>query len=106
MKPFAPHCVSATKASPSPEALLSAEAFGSMKTTEAAVAGMARPVVDTVVEVIVVVSLMMLPFTKTASIAKVVPITKMIPIAKVTEIIKIIVEVPEEHDRCNPHFKR
>jgi len=80
-------------------------------TVEAAVVGMARPVVGAVIEVIVVVSFMMLPITTVlpitvAPVAKVVPITKMIPIAKVTEIIKIMVEVPEENDRCNPHFKR
>jgi hypothetical protein len=73
---------------------------------------MPRSIVDTGIDVIVVVSLMLLAFPKTASITKVPSIPKvlslmtMVPIVKVTEIIKIMVEVPEEEDRCKPDFKR
>jgi hypothetical protein len=79
-------------------------------TGEAAVAGMPRPVVDAVIEVLVVVSFMMLPIAKVSPIAKVVPIVvpvaKVVPIAKVTEVIKIMVEVAEEENRREAHVKR
>ena len=57
-------------------------------TGEAAATGMARPVVDAVIDVFVIVSFMMLP------IAKAVPVV--VPIAMVTKVIKIMVEVAEE----------
>jgi hypothetical protein len=63
-------------------------------TGEAAVAGMARAVIDAVTEVFVVVSFVMRPIT-VLPVAKVVPIV--VPIAKVTKVsIKIMVEVAEE----------
>ena len=88
------------------------EAFASMGspataavlTGEAAVAGMPKPAVGAVIEVIVVVSLMMLPITRVLPIAKVVPIV--VPIVKVTKVIKIMVEVAEEHNRREAHVKR
>lgn len=74
-------------------------------TGEAAVVGMARPVVGAVIELIVVMSFMMLPITKVPPIAmipitmppigKVVPIV--VPVAKMTKVsIKIVVEVAEK----------
>ena len=119
----------------------SMEAFASMEshagarrhyttTVEAAVVGMAKPVVGAVIEVIVVVSFMMLRITTVAPIAKVVPtivtivapVAKMVstivppvgkvipivaPIAKVTKVsIKIMVEVAEEENRREAHVKR
>jgi hypothetical protein len=44
-------------------------------TVEAAVVGMARPVVGAVIEVIVVVTFMMLSITTVSPIAKVLPVT-------------------------------
>jgi hypothetical protein len=67
---------------------------------------MPRSIVDTGIDVIVVVSLMLLAFPKTAPITKVLSLMTMAPIVKVTEIIKIMVEVPKEEDRCKPDFKR
>jgi len=86
-------------------------------TVEAAVVGMARPVVGAVIEVIVVVSFMMLPITTVlpitvAPVAKVVPITmspigQVVPIVKVTKVsIKIMVEVAEEEKRREANVKR
>jgi hypothetical protein len=80
-------------------------------TVEAAVVGMARPVVGAVIEVIVVVTLM-LSITTVSSIAKVLPIAvapiaKVVPVAKVTKVsIKIMVEVAEEENRREAHLKR
>ena len=71
---------------------------------------MTRPVVDAVIEVIVVVSFMMLPISKAPpvtvpSIGKVIPIV--LPIAKMTKVsIKIMVEMTEEEDRGEAHVKR
>jgi len=87
-------------------------------TVEAAVAGMARPVIGAVIEVIVVVSFMMLPITTVPPIARVVPITVppvtvlpiavvpiVVPIAKVMKVsIKIM--VAEEENRRKAHVKR
>jgi hypothetical protein len=87
-------------------------------TVEAAVVGMARPVVGAVIEVIVVVSFMMLPITTVPPIAKVLPITVppisvlsiavvpiVVPIAKVMKVsIKIM--VAEEENRREAHVKR
>jgi hypothetical protein len=84
---------------------------------KAAVVGMGRPVVDTVIEVIVVVSFVMLSITTVPPIAKVLPVNvppigKMLPIAvapiaKVTKVsIKIMVAVAEEENRCEAHVKR
>jgi hypothetical protein len=136
----ASHSVRADRAASSMEAfatMSSVEAFASMEshvgtrrhytsTVEAAVFGMARPVVGAVTEVIVVVSFMMLRITTVAPIAKVVPtivtivapvakmvstivppVGKVIPIAKVTKVsIKIMVEVAEEEKRRKAHVKR
>lgn len=98
MKASASHSVRAARADSSMEATMSSVgAFASMEsrattavlTGEAAVAGVARPVVDAVIDVFVVVSFMMLP------IAKAVPVV--VPIAMVTKVsIKIMVEVAEE----------
>jgi hypothetical protein len=80
-------------------------------TVEAAVVGMARPVVRAVIEVIVVVGFMILPITTVPPVA-VVPITvspigKVVPIAKVMKVsIKIVVEVAEEEKRRETHVKR
>jgi len=114
MKASAAHSVRAARADSSMEATMSSVgAFASVEsrattaalTGEAAVAGMARPVVGAVIEVIVIASFMMLPITKAPPIARVLPIT-MAPIAKVLPIvvpvamtkvsIKIMVEVAEE----------
>jgi hypothetical protein len=83
-------------------------------TVEAAVVGMARPVIGAVIEVIVVVSFMMLPITTVPPIARVVPITVppvakvvpiVVPIAKVMKVsIKIM--VAEEENRRKAHVKR
>jgi hypothetical protein len=62
-------------------------------TVEAAVVGMARPVVGAVIEVIVVVSFMMLPITTVPPIAKVLPIT-VLPTVKVIPIVVPIATVP------------
>jgi hypothetical protein len=96
-------------------------------TVEAAVVGMARPVVGAVIEVIVVMSFMMLPITTVLPITvapiaivppitKVVPITRspigkvvpiVVPIVKVTKVsIKIMVEVAEEEKRREANVKR
>jgi hypothetical protein len=75
-------------------------------TGEAAVVGMARPVVGAVIEVVVVVSFMMLSIT-VAPIAKVLPTIvppvgkvlaiTVLPITKVTKVsVKIMVAVAEE----------
>ena len=64
----------------------------------AAVAGMVRPVVGAVIEVVVVVSLMTLPATKVSPIAKVTPVTALSTF-KVTKVIKIMVEVAKEAKR-------
>src|SRR5882762_11004475 len=126
-----PRSVRADRAASSMEAFAttsSVEAFASMEshagarrhyttTVEAAVVGMARPVVGAVIEVIVVVSFMMLPFTTVlpitvAPVAKVVPITmspigQVVPIVKVTKVsIKIMVEVAEEEKRREANVKR
>jgi putative ribosome biogenesis GTPase RsgA len=96
----APHSVRAAKAASSVEASV---------TRETAMLGMPRPVVGAVIKVIIVVSLMMLPFTKASLITKVLavaPIAKVGPIAKVTEVIKIVVEVAEEENRSKAHVKR
>jgi hypothetical protein len=83
-------------------------------TVEAAVVGMARPVIGAVIEVIVVVTFMMLPITTVPPIAKVLPITvppvavppiAVVPIAKVMKVsIKIM--VAEEENRRKAHVKR
>ncbi len=103
MKASATHSVRATRADSSMEATVSSVyAFASMEspgtttavlTGEAAVVGMARPVVDAVIDVFVVVSFVMPPIT-VPPIAKAVPIV--VPIAKVMKVIKIMVEVAEE----------
>ena len=75
----------------------SVRAFASMespKTTsvltyESAVFGMARPVVEAVIDVIVVVSFMTLPIAKAMEVA-----------------IKMMVEVAEEENRSKAHRKR
>jgi hypothetical protein len=115
-----PNPASAMKAASSVTAfttMASAEAFASMEShvgtrrhyttaVEAAVVGMARPVVGAVIEVIVVVSFLMHPITTVPSLAKVLPIT-MLPIAKVTKVsIKIMVAVAEEENRRKAHVKR
>jgi len=75
-------------------------------TGEAAVVGMARPVVHAVIEVIVVMSFMMVRITKVLPIT-VLPIGKVVPIAKMTEVsIKIVVEVAEEENGREAHVKR
>jgi hypothetical protein len=103
MKASAAHSVRAARADSSMEATMSSvgasaslESPGTTTaalTGEAAAAGMARPVVGAVIEVIVVVSFMTLPIT-VPPIAKAVPIV--VPIVKVTKVIKIMVEVAEE----------
>jgi hypothetical protein len=99
-------------------------------TGEAAVVGMARPVVGAVIEVVVVVSFMMLSITVApiakvlptivtivAPIAKVVPTIvppvgkvlaiTVLPITKVTKVsVKIMVAVAEEEKRRKAHVKR
>lgn len=80
------------RTAPTVEALASAES--SVTTGEAAVAGMCRPAVDAVIDVVVVVSLM------------VPPIAKVIPIVKVTIVVKIMVGVTEEKNRREAHVKR
>ena len=82
-----------------------------MPTGEPAVLGMPRPVVDAVIEVVVVVSFMMVAITTVPPIAKVLLITVLpiamppigkvvsiaVPIATVTKVsIKIMVAVAEE----------
>jgi hypothetical protein len=67
---------------------------------------MTRPVVDAVIEVIVVVSFMMLPITKAPPVT-VSSIRKVVPIPKMTKVsIKIMVEMTEEEDRGEAHVKR
>jgi hypothetical protein len=67
---------------------------------------MTGPVVDAVIEVIVVVSFMMLPITKAPPVT-VSSIRKVVPIAKMTKVsIKIMVEMTEEEDRREAHVKR
>jgi hypothetical protein len=86
-------------------------------TGEAAVVGMARPVVGAVIEVVVVVSFMMLSITTVAPIAKVVPTIvppvgkvlaiTVLPVTKVTKVsVKIMVAVAEEEKRRKAHVKR
>ena len=66
---------------------------------------MGRPVVNAVIEVIVVVSFMMLPITKAPPVT-VSSIRKVIPIAKMTKVsIKIMVEVTGEENRREAHVK-
>jgi hypothetical protein len=78
---------------------------------EAAVVGMARPVVGAVIEVIVVVSFLMPPIstvlpTIVSPVATMLPIA-VVPIAKVIKVsIKIMVEVAEEEKRREAHVKR
>ena len=120
----AAHAVRTDRAASSMEGfatISSVESFASMEspvgahrhyttTGEAAVVGMARPVVHAVIDVIVVMSFMMLPITKVLPITvppvgKVVPIV--VPIAKMTEVsIKIVVEVTEEENGREAHVKR
>jgi hypothetical protein len=95
MKAFA-----AMKASATMGAFATAKAFATA-VAHAAVAGMVRPVVGAVIEVVVVVSFMTLPTTKVTPIAKVPPIAKVTPVTvlstfKVTKVIKIMVEVAKE----------
>ena len=67
---------------------------------------MTGPVVDAVIEVIIVVSFMMLPITKAPPVT-VSYIGKVVPIAKMTKVsIKIMVEMTEEEDRREAHVKR
>jgi hypothetical protein len=103
-------------------------------TVEAAVAGMARPVVGAVIEVIVVVSFLMPPISTVPPITIVPPVGRVlptivppvgrvlptivppvaamlpitvVPIAKVIKVsIKIMVEVAEEEERREAHVKR
>ena len=98
MKPSHSRAASSMKPSHSVRAASSMEAFasvGSPETTaamtrESAVIGMARPVVEAVIEVFVVVSFMTLP-----------------PIAKAMKVaIKMMVEVAEEENRRKAHRKR
>ena len=81
------------------------EALASMEspvtaTGESAVIGMPRPTVDSVIDVVVVVSFMVRPITKVPVI------TEVVPTAKVTKVVKIMVEVAEEKNRCEAHVKR
>ena len=86
------------------EALASVEAPVTA-TGEAAVGGMPRPAVDTVIDVVVVVSFMMPPVAKVPPIT-VPPIAIVIPFMKVTIVVKIMVEVAEEKNRREAHVKR
>jgi hypothetical protein len=83
---------------------------------KAAVVGMARPVVDAMIDVVVVVSFMMLTITMppvgkvfpitVPPIAKALPVT-VLPTVKVTKVsIKIMVAVAEEENRRKAHVKR
>jgi hypothetical protein len=84
---------------------------------KAAVVGMARPVVDAMIDVVVVVSFMMLTITTMPPVGKVFPITvppiakalpvTVLPTVKVTKVsIKIMVAVAEEENRRKAHVKR
>ena len=88
------------KASATMGAFATAKAFATA-VAHAAVAGMVRPMVGAVIEVVVVVSFMMPPFTTVPPIAKVPPIAEVPPAAvlptfKMTKVIKIMVEVAKE----------
>ena len=72
-----------------------ATAIAHAAVARAAVAGMVRPVVGAVIEVVVVVSFMMLPTTKAPLITKVTSVT-VLSTFKVTKVIKIMVEVAKE----------
>jgi len=71
-------------------------------TDESAVNGVPRPVVNAVIDVVIVVSFMMLPTRKMSPIAKASPVSKVLP---VTKIVKIMVEMAEESERCEAHKK-
>src|SRR6267378_2234817 len=103
--PAATVTASATvKASTTMGAFAAMKAFATMKASativaHAAAAGMVRPMVGAVIEVVVVVSLTTLPTTKVPP-----PITKVTPVTalstfKVTKVIKIMVEVAKEAKR-------